>query len=303
MPQPGWYDDPEGTPQRLRWWDGTRWTEHVHGDDAPNLAGSTAAPRRRRSPWLWTGLGVAALVVGAIIFGLVSGMLSLREPERGTPAPAPAESPSVVPTAAATSSPRITVSPPNPTPSMAKLPPAPSARPSGAVVKPTPMPSIPATPAAEVDEGCPPPAQDPNGLSDGQVALTLPAEWTTVDSLAWLDCSTAAASTSALASVTLGTSPIPTDDVQDAAEHAWATALLDAAVPQPLTQNSAAVQVGDMPGWMITGTIAIDDQLDELTVVALASGDFPTILVTSASATDEASRAMIAGILTTVRRA
>lgn len=27
--QPGWYADPSGLPQH-RWWDGTRWTDHVH---------------------------------------------------------------------------------------------------------------------------------------------------------------------------------------------------------------------------------------------------------------------------------
>ncbi|WP_198679382.1 DUF2510 domain-containing protein [Thermomonospora amylolytica] len=29
MSQPGWYSDPHGS-GRLRWWDGQRWTEHVH---------------------------------------------------------------------------------------------------------------------------------------------------------------------------------------------------------------------------------------------------------------------------------
>ncbi|QNS03155.1 phospholipid scramblase-related protein [Streptomyces xanthii] len=26
----GWYPDPQGTPQTLRWWDGSQWTEHTH---------------------------------------------------------------------------------------------------------------------------------------------------------------------------------------------------------------------------------------------------------------------------------
>ncbi|MEJ7702505.1 MAG: DUF2510 domain-containing protein [Geodermatophilaceae bacterium] len=29
VPQAGWYADPAGTPGQ-RWWDGQRWTEHVH---------------------------------------------------------------------------------------------------------------------------------------------------------------------------------------------------------------------------------------------------------------------------------
>ncbi|WP_157129689.1 DUF2510 domain-containing protein, partial [Thermobifida halotolerans] len=27
--EPGWYADPEGTPDQLRWWNGSEWTQHV----------------------------------------------------------------------------------------------------------------------------------------------------------------------------------------------------------------------------------------------------------------------------------
>ncbi|MEV5613102.1 phospholipid scramblase-related protein [Streptomyces sp. NPDC052225] len=30
----GWYPDPQGTPQTLRWWDGSQWTEHTHAGQA-----------------------------------------------------------------------------------------------------------------------------------------------------------------------------------------------------------------------------------------------------------------------------
>ncbi|WP_425827309.1 phospholipid scramblase-related protein [Streptomyces fractus] len=30
----GWYPDPQGTPQSLRWWDGAQWTEHTHAAPA-----------------------------------------------------------------------------------------------------------------------------------------------------------------------------------------------------------------------------------------------------------------------------
>ncbi|WP_269856254.1 phospholipid scramblase-related protein [Streptomyces sp. RPT161] len=31
----GWYADPQGAPNLLRWWDGSRWTEHTHADPRP----------------------------------------------------------------------------------------------------------------------------------------------------------------------------------------------------------------------------------------------------------------------------
>ncbi|MGR3937377.1 phospholipid scramblase-related protein [Streptomyces sp. BRA346] len=31
----GWYADPQGTPNQLRWWDGAQWTEHTHPGQQP----------------------------------------------------------------------------------------------------------------------------------------------------------------------------------------------------------------------------------------------------------------------------
>ncbi|MEV3859017.1 phospholipid scramblase-related protein [Streptomyces sp. NPDC050095] len=38
----GWYPDPQGAPQTLRWWDGSQWTEHTH---AQGQAPAQAAPQ------------------------------------------------------------------------------------------------------------------------------------------------------------------------------------------------------------------------------------------------------------------
>jgi Scramblase/Protein of unknown function (DUF2510) len=44
----GWYPDPHGTPNLLRWWDGVRWTEHTHpgqpGPVPPQQAQQQAPP-------------------------------------------------------------------------------------------------------------------------------------------------------------------------------------------------------------------------------------------------------------------
>lgn len=42
MATPGWYD--AGTPGRLRWWDGTRWTEHESDAPGPHAGPSASGP-------------------------------------------------------------------------------------------------------------------------------------------------------------------------------------------------------------------------------------------------------------------
>ncbi|AXI76867.1 phospholipid scramblase-related protein [Peterkaempfera bronchialis] len=47
---PGWYPDPHGAPG-LRWWDGSRWTEHTHaGTDAGGIP-PQQGPQDSSSPW------------------------------------------------------------------------------------------------------------------------------------------------------------------------------------------------------------------------------------------------------------
>ncbi|HVV89647.1 MAG TPA: DUF2510 domain-containing protein [Solirubrobacterales bacterium] len=42
----GWYDDPSG--EGLRWWDGERWTEHVHTAESAAAAGTAGSGEGRR---------------------------------------------------------------------------------------------------------------------------------------------------------------------------------------------------------------------------------------------------------------
>ncbi|WP_129838529.1 phospholipid scramblase-related protein [Streptomyces sp. RFCAC02] len=42
---PGWYADPRGIPNQLRWWDGGQWTEHTHAGAAPGQATPQAPPQ------------------------------------------------------------------------------------------------------------------------------------------------------------------------------------------------------------------------------------------------------------------
>lgn len=85
----GWYDDGAG---RKRWWDGARWTDHVHMVSAPGGSGShlwwalspvyscftiafipavhAAIKLRRRELWLWA---VGLIVGNVIVWGLMAG--------------------------------------------------------------------------------------------------------------------------------------------------------------------------------------------------------------------------------------
>jgi Protein of unknown function (DUF2510) len=40
MPPAGWYPDPYGVPDLLRWWDGSTWTQHTHEGGAPQAPGA-----------------------------------------------------------------------------------------------------------------------------------------------------------------------------------------------------------------------------------------------------------------------
>ena len=60
MPPPGWYLDAAG---QSRWWDGTRWTEHVP---------PVVEPDGRFARWRSTDVGLAVIVVGgSMLVGLV----------------------------------------------------------------------------------------------------------------------------------------------------------------------------------------------------------------------------------------
>jgi uncharacterized protein YxjI len=51
----GWYPDPHGAPQTLRYWDGTQWTEHTNpaqqtGQQAPQQPGAQVPPQQGADP-------------------------------------------------------------------------------------------------------------------------------------------------------------------------------------------------------------------------------------------------------------
>lgn len=268
MPQPGWYADPDGGQERLRWWDGTRWTDHVHsGSSAPVAV-------KRRGVWPWLALVLVAGLVAAVGFGSGTGLFGPGN-MLGTTDPAGASA--FPPTASGT----------------------PQARPS---ITPTPFPTIPPVAPTPVDT-CPAMTDD-GTLTDGQLTLTLPSGWVPVEGLTWLDCAQSATSVDETASVTVGVSVFPAGTLQESAEYVWSIALLDAAIPHPLSQTSTPVSVAGLDGWMVTGTVGLRDHLDDLTVIVVdADAVDPTVVVTLAGTQSVAQRAAVEEILQTLRRA
>lgn len=104
MSAPGWFPDPDGTPGRLRWWDGRTWTSAVQSQGAPEPQPgevNTPAQSRRegsRTASSWVIMGLLALILGVTLGLLIKPF--------GSPAPLPS---STHPAATDPSSPAQTV--------------------------------------------------------------------------------------------------------------------------------------------------------------------------------------------------
>jgi Protein of unknown function (DUF2510) len=123
---PGWYDDPSGSADRLRWWDGSAWTsidrERMPHERAPvplpdvdwsrrELLDSEARPPRRRGPWIAVLLAVG-LIGGLVLTGVLPGVGHRRHGNSAAPSPTPVPTfepqPSPVPTTPVPVSGRVT---------------------------------------------------------------------------------------------------------------------------------------------------------------------------------------------------
>lgn len=118
-PPPGWYPDPSGQ-ARLRYWDGTRWTERVGEFPPPAVSvtpdSSVAAPKPS-SPKNW---GIRAALV-AFGFAAISVALVLSGDDQAMSGPPSDVAQSVAPTMPAPSNP-VSPASPSPEPSLQPTP-------------------------------------------------------------------------------------------------------------------------------------------------------------------------------------
>ncbi|MBY4128040.1 DUF2510 domain-containing protein [Rhodococcus fascians] len=73
---PGWFPDPEGTPDTLRWWDGAQWTSATH--PAPPL--TTSSKKKGLSFFA----GLAALVLLIVMIPLMATTMRVDSGNCGT---------------------------------------------------------------------------------------------------------------------------------------------------------------------------------------------------------------------------
>lgn len=71
----GWFPDPLGPPEQLRWWDGQAWSSSVQSPPAPRpgTAATVRSPRPRRRVIGWAAIAAFALGVSGVVIAVRRG--------------------------------------------------------------------------------------------------------------------------------------------------------------------------------------------------------------------------------------
>jgi len=83
LPPSGWYPDPYGTPSLLRWWDGSRWTQHTHPDISGGSGGAGGETAGVQATSVQAGIQATALQATAL--QTTTGQAGTGQPGTGQP--------------------------------------------------------------------------------------------------------------------------------------------------------------------------------------------------------------------------
>lgn len=294
MAQPGWYDDPDGTPGRLRYYDGTQWTPGTMlRPAAPQPAAPQPSPAPLSPPPGHVGQCQQSPLPG---YG-VGGPLP--------PSPAPQRRSPAVPIAVASVVLLLVVALAWAVPSILSSPGVPTSLPTTASVT---------TPTATASYHCPQSGDDT--LLAGAVTVTLPPSWTKAEDprFTWATCAMTADrsigsdwSTWAIAIYLTDTDDWRTP--QEMATSLWAwnaennygTSAGKVAATGSAIDKEGPLRAGGLLGYRITGEVSVLGQKkikgDDVTVVVIQDDDGAyTALMTGSLIDDAKSAAEVAGI-------
>lgn len=280
MQQPGWYPDPDGTPQRLRWWDGQHWTQHVQ-QHAGHPAPMASDPRRKQSAAAIAVVSLAVLATLALIawFGL-----------RWFSPPQPSDAGPV------SQLPRPSALTPAATPTVDLTPRFPTTRASEPVPEPTPWHPNP----------CSADASAPGTLTDGHLTVTLGPEWEVGEPSPWFQCGQAALMLTDFGdtTVTVGRSLLFAEgDDQEAAEEIFSMAQLELGTLTVQAKDSQAATLDGTPAWQIDALVGGDHGPAQRIVVVstTAAGEQPSLLLATGYGDDPEGGAALRALLESVR--
>ncbi len=288
MHEPGWYTDPAGTPGRLRWWDGQRWTNELRDDPASGIdalldGDATGRPAR---PARILGYGALAVSMVAVAAGLSTAAGSLG---RGVPTQSGTRPVAMATASTAARQPTISVPTPAVTSATATAPPE-QAAPSGTEAPDT---DAPAAAPAEIAQGCDGVTPSASALSDGDMALRADERWAREAVPSWLSCGEggrllAGEGTARIWVARVGTPDLSETNLAGVGATMYDRTLMEIGTYRTLTHEESDHTVAGIPAHRVTATAGGGQEpTQQVSVIVLDTESAHTTVVIAVADTDD----------------